>query len=340
MAHPRQHRSWSTPTEPMPPCCTARHRSTAPGEPGGAAHSGGDGGWSLVGKDSLDSSLARLISDAVHQKVLDANAQEAGTTSEALLAGSELNEKLLHGEAGDTALHTVAALIFSFMFYMSSIVFGLAIANSVLEEKQNRVVEILATVIPIRQLLYGKVLGNTVVALGQMAVFALVGLVGATITGKAARPGGIIGASGCLIVFFLAGFLILASAWAVVGSPASRSEDLRSSSTPIMMVIFAALFVGLFAKGGWLVVASYIPVVSSVAMPVRMLSGQLPLWAPAIALVLALAAAAALVVFGETVYRGAILQAGGALSLKKALKLESKAKRCPEVARGQVFLAQ
>ena len=40
--------------------------------------------------------------------------------------------------------------IFSFLFYMSALIFGMPIANSVVEEKQNRVVEILATAIPIR----------------------------------------------------------------------------------------------------------------------------------------------------------------------------------------------
>ncbi|MGD3580285.1 ABC transporter permease, partial [Xanthomonas citri pv. citri] len=108
-------------------------------------------------------------------------------------------------------------------FYMAAIVFGMAIATSVLEEKQNRVVEILATAIPIRQLLYGKVAGNTVLAMVQLALYAGAALLALTFTGTADSVGTLIPASGWFLVFFLAGFLILASAWAMIGSMASRA---------------------------------------------------------------------------------------------------------------------
>ena len=53
------------------------------------------------------------------------------------------------------------AFALAFLFYMSSLVFGMTLAGSVVEEKQSRIVEIIATKIPVRQLLAGKVLGNT-----------------------------------------------------------------------------------------------------------------------------------------------------------------------------------
>ena len=58
----------------------------------------------------------------------------------------------------------------------------MTLAGSVVEEKQSRLVEIIATAVPLRQLLAGKILGNTVLALAQMALFAGVGLVGLAFT--------------------------------------------------------------------------------------------------------------------------------------------------------------
>ncbi len=133
--------------------------------------------------------------------------------------------------------------------------------------------------------------------------------------------GGIIPASGWFLVFFLFGFLILAAMWAVLGSLASRPEDLNNSSAPVLALILAALGAGLFATGQLLVVASYVPVMSSVAMPIRMLNTEVALWEPILSLVIALAAAAALIYLGEKIYRRAVMQPG-ALSLRKAMKLE------------------
>lgn len=280
-------------------------------------------GWTLTGNEELSTELQQGIADALRDYALEFNAAGAGTTPEALLEGSEFQTALLNGNAENALLATVVGFVFSFLFYMASIIFGMAIANSVLEEKQNRVVEILATAIPIRQLLYGKVAGNTLLAMIQLALYGGAALLALNLTDTADLVGSIIPASGWFLVFFLAGFLILASAWAMLGSMASRSEDLTNSSTPVMTVIIAALFAGMFAKGQLLVIASYVPVISSVAMPIRMLGSEVPLWETLLSLAIALAAAYALLRFGEKIYRRAVMQSGGALTLRKAIKLES-----------------
>ena len=148
-------------------------------------------------------------------------------------------------------------------------------------------------------------------------------LLALTFTDTAELAGSIIPASGWFLLFFLVGFLILASLWAMIGSMASRSEDLNNSSGPVLTIIIVALFAGLFAKGQLLVVASYVPVISTVAMPVRMLSAEVPLWETLLSLAVALAAAYALLRFGERIYRRAVMQSGGALTLRKAMKLEA-----------------
>ncbi|MER2136851.1 MAG: ABC transporter permease [Arthrobacter sp.] len=279
-------------------------------------------GWTLTGNEELPTGLQQGIAEALRAEVLEINAANAGTTSEALLEGSEFKTALLNGDAENQFVAQFTGFVFGFLFYMAAIVFGMAIATSVLEEKQNRVVEILATAIPIRQLLYGKVAGNTILAMIQLALYAGAALLALTFTGTADSVSTIIPASGWFLVFFLVGFLILASLWAMIGSMASRSEDLNNSSGPVLTVIIVALFAGLFAKGQLLVAASFIPVISTVAMPVRMLSGEIPLWETFLSLAIALAAAYGLLRFGEKIYRRAVMQGGGALTLRKAMKLE------------------
>lgn len=279
-------------------------------------------GWTLTGNEELANGLQQGIAEALRAEVLEINAANAGTTPEALLEGSEFKTALLNGDAENQFVAQFTGFVFGFLFYMAAIVFGMAIATSVLEEKQNRVVEILATAIPIRQLLYGKVAGNTILAMIQLALYAGAALLALTFTGTADSVSTIIPASGWFLVFFLVGFLILASLWAMIGSMASRTEDLNNSSGPVLTVIIVALFAGLFAKGQLLVVASFVPVISTVAMPVRMLGGEVPLWQTFVSLAIALAAAYALLRFGEKIYRRAVMQGGGALTLRKAMKLE------------------
>ncbi|MCC9144586.1 MULTISPECIES: ABC transporter permease [unclassified Arthrobacter] len=283
---------------------------------------GQDGTWTLTGKDEISSGLRGPLSEALTSYVISENAAAAGTTAEELTAGSALDEALLEGDADKAVMASIVGFAFSFLFYMATIIFGMAIATSVLEEKQNRVVEILATAIPIRQLLYGKVIGNTILAVVQLALYGGAALLALNLTGTADMVGSIIPVSGWFLVFFLIGFLILAAGWAMLGAMASRSEDLNSSSTPVMAVIFAALFAGMFAKGQLLVIASFVPVISSVAMPIRMLNSDVPLWQTFAALAIALAAAYALLAFAAKIYRRAVLQSGGALTLRKAMKLE------------------
>lgn len=279
-------------------------------------------GWTVVGKDDVDPGLARALEQAVAEETLAANARAAGTTAEELTAGAEVRTELLSGRQDRGPVRLVMGFVFAFLFYLAAILFGMAIANSVLEEKQNRVVEILATAVPVRQLLYGKVLGSCLLAFGQLGLYAAVGLVGVNVTGAAADVGWVLAASGWFVAFFVAGFAAQACVWAVLGSLASRSEDLQTSSGPILTVLVGALLVGLYAEGAWLTAASFVPVVSSVAMPVRMLAGGVAWWQPVLSLVLALAAAWVLLRLGERIYRRAVFQGGRSLTWREASRLE------------------
>lgn len=275
-------------------------------------------GWEVVGEQSVDPSLEQLLTAAVASVSLEANADSAGTTVDELTQGSTVEQRLLDEDALPEAVKYIVTFVFAFLFYLTALTFGIAIAQSVVEEKQSRVVEILAAAIPVRQLLIGKVVGNSALAIAQVVVMVGVGLLAMALTGQGELLAPVVAAGGWFVVFFLLGFAAVACVWAVAGSVATRSEDLQATTMPVTFVVMGALFAGIFASGKWLVIASFVPLVSSVAMPVRLLAGDVPLWQPVVSGLLVLAAAAVLVRVGARLYEGSLLRTERRTTLKEA----------------------
>jgi ABC-2 type transport system permease protein len=281
-----------------------------------------DGGWVLTTKSEFEDDLESVVTDVVRAEALRENAAALGTTAEALERGAQLETALLEGDAERAGLVEVLSLALVFLFYMAAVTFGVALANSVVEEKQSRIVEIIATAIPLRHLLIGKVAGNTVLAVVQIALFVAVGLVGMSFTDYGNLIAAVSGAAVWFVVFFLAGFVALACLWAVAGALASRTEDLQTTTTPLLMLLVAVLFGGLLLDGTWQTAGSYVPPLSAILMPIRLLEGGVGWWEPFVALALLLATAALTVKVGERLYRRALLKTGGLVGLRQAWRAE------------------
>jgi ABC-2 type transport system permease protein len=277
-----------------------------------------DDGWELTSESSEQDSLTEVTEAVVRQQVLADNAASVGATIEELQAGSTVTTDFLRGDAERASVAEAVGFVFVFMFYFAALVFGMQLASSVIEEKQSRIVEIIAAAIPLRHLLAGKVLGNTALAVIQLLVYLAVGLVGLSFTSYASYVPALSGPTAWFIGFFLAGFIALACLWAVAGSLASRTEDLQATSTPLTMLMLVMFFGGLSLDGRGQVIASFVPPVSAVVMPKRILAGGVEWWEPLLALVLLAAFAAVTVWVGERLYRRALLQTGGRVSLRQA----------------------
>ncbi|MBF6670901.1 ABC transporter permease [Glutamicibacter halophytocola] len=285
--------------------------------------SNGSQEYSLTGYDGVDEQLSQLVADGVDTVLTDRVLSSAGLDATSLPAADALAVSQLQGDADRNSMVKAMGFLFSFLFYMAALLFGMPIANSVIEEKQNRVVEILASTIRLRQLLTGKIIGNVILAMIQLLVFLGVGLLAAYLSPLEIPFLGVVSqVAGWFVVFFFGGFLVLAGAWAALGSLATRTEDLQQSSGPVVTVLIAVLFIGLYAKDGFLVAASYVPIASSVAMPIRLLSGEVALWEPILSLAVLLATCWVVLLFAEKIYRRAVMHTGGSLTLRKALKLE------------------
>lgn len=274
--------------------------------------------WTLTAATEVPSGLQSAATTVVRQATVAANAQAAGTSIDAIEQGATLKADILKGNADKQGFAKVMGFVLAFLFYMASIGFGMQLAGSVVEEKASRIVEIIATKIPVRQLLIGKILGNTSIAVAQMVLYTGIGLIGLSFsTYKSFLPSATAGI-GWFLAFFLVGFLVIACAWAVAGALASRSEDLQQTAMPLTMLMMAMWFSVFLAKGVVLTVLSFVPPFSAILMPIRILEGSAAWWEPIVALLLLIALAAVIVRGAERLYRRSLLQTQGKLSLKQA----------------------
>lgn len=281
-------------------------------------------GWILTGDSALDPALVAILKDAIRSDVIAANAQAQGTSVQALAKGSDVTTKFLSPAKDEDAevRAQVVGFVLALLFYVSSLVFGMMLANSIVGEKSSRVVEIIASKVPVTQLLIGKIVGNSVLAFVQMAVFAAVGLVAMSVLGLSSSLLSVVGSVGWFLAFFIAGFVMLAALWTMVASVCSSTEDLNSASMPLtvlMMFTYVSIFI---FTGPGLVIASFVPPLSCVLMPYRLAQGTAQWWEPIVALLLISALAAVLVRIASRIYIRGLLQTQGKISIRQAWRTE------------------
>jgi ABC-2 type transport system permease protein len=177
--------------------------------------------------------------------------------------------------------------------------------------------------VPIRALLWGKVIGNTVLALSQIVVIAAASLIGLLATGQADILKVVAPVAGWFVVFFVLGFVALAGLWAVAGSLATRQEDLGSTTLPGQMILMIPFFFSVFAGSSAKTVASFVPIASSMAMPGRMLTEEVPLWQPLLAILILVLATILIVRLGARLYERTLLQTGRRLGYREAITLKA-----------------
>jgi len=229
--------------------------------------------------------------------------------------------QLLDPAPGNPFVQFIVPFALAFIFFITSFTFGLLIAQSVTEEKQTRIVEILVASVPVRALLAGKVAAMTLLAFGQIALITLVAFVGMRLADVETGVANLIGpAIGWFLPFFVLGFIMLAALWAGAGALAARQEDLAGTSSPLQMAVMLPFFATIFLSdnAAAMKVLSYIPLSAPVAMPVRLFSDEAAAWEPVVSLVLLALTAGALLAVGARLYEGSLLRTNGRTSFGTA----------------------
>lgn len=230
--------------------------------------------------------------------------------------------ELLEPAAVDPGLAYLVAFGFGIVFFMSAITFGSTIAQSVVEEKQTRVVEILLSTVSARALLTGKVIGNSVLAFGQIVAIAVLAIAGLMLTGQKVLLGGLGDSVIWFVVFFAVGFVMLAALFAASAAMVSRAEDMGSVTTPVTMLVMIPYFLVIFFFDDPTVlgIMSYVPFSAPVGMPVRIFLDQAEWWEPILSLAILVATTALAVALGERIYRNTLLKTGSRVPLGEALR--------------------
>jgi len=229
--------------------------------------------------------------------------------------------ELLDPNPTNDALRFLVAIGFGIVFMMGAMLFGATIAQSVVEEKQTRVVELLISAIPVRALLAGKVIGNTILAMGQILVLAGIAVVGLVVTGQTE----VLRLLGLPIawfaIFFLFGFILLAALFAAGAAMVSRQEDIGSTTTPLTFIIMAPYFLVVFFNDNPVVltIMSYVPFSAPVGMPMRLFLGEAQWWEPLLSLAILAATCVLAILVGAKIYENSLLRMGARVKLREAL---------------------
>lgn len=282
----------------------------------GLVHEGSS--WTVVSLDEPETGKLQWLQTAVSQTAVAGNAASQGVDLAKLQQGAELKQDVL----GGTGISPTAAMFitmgFGMLFYVAAMLLGSSLASSIVEEKQNRVVEVVASSTPVRDLLIGKVVAATVLGTGQMALIAAVAVAGMAATGRTHLLTSVGPGIGWFLVFFLVGIAVLATLFAATAALASRTEDTNSVTMPVTMLAALAFMAGFMSRGAVGKAVSFVPLASTAAMPGRLIMGEAEWWEPLVALALDVAAAWVLVKVGERIYTRALLQTSGRLGIKQA----------------------
>ena len=296
-------------------------------------------GGGLTDQLQIDDRVGRVV----QQQRL--RAADATTSVLSILESDVTVESRTLQEEGTGADHTFAytaiGYAMAFVIYFAVFVYGQYVMQGVIEEKSNRVVEIIVSSVRPFELLMGKVLGIGAMGLTQMLVWSAVvvgGLAGAapllalfldpSSLGVApdASSQAMAEAAGLsiptipftliawFILFFLGGFLLYASLFAAVGSAVEQQQDAQNLllpvMTPLILPILFLTFVLESPDATISVVLSLIPFFSPILMMLRAAITTVPAWEMAAAFGLLVATFVAVIGLAGRIYRIGILSYG------------------------------
>jgi ABC-2 type transport system permease protein len=207
--------------------------------------------------------------------------------------------------------------------FISIFSFGYWVLSGVVEEKQSRVVEVVLSTVRPRDLLMGKVLGIGVLGLIQLLVLVTTGLVAATFFGTFALPATTFPALAQLILWFILGYTLYATLFAVLGALASRMEEASTATMPIQFLAMGSYFLALLVvindpDGVVARIASLFPPAAPMIVPLRTALGGIQPWEVLLSFVVTVAFIYGLFAIGARVYSGAVLQTAGRIKLRDA----------------------
>jgi len=210
------------------------------------------------------------------------------------------------------------AYLFTFLLYISLVMIGSMVMQSVIQEKANRIVEVLLSSVTSKELMVGKILGAAITGVIQMAIW-LSPIILVISTTWFALPKEMtfnitLGQIGYLLINFFIGLLTFVGLFATVGSIFEDPQDAQSGMWPVLLLIMIPFFIAMammqnpenqIAK-----VASMFPFAAIIVMPTRMTLMDVPAWQSILSFLVNIGTVFALFPIAVKIYRVGILMTG------------------------------
>jgi ABC-2 type transport system permease protein len=269
----------------------------------------------------------------------------------------DINLSKVSGEETVKGLNVIKVIIgggFGYLIMMFIIIYGNMVMRSVIEEKTNRIIEIIISSIKPFQLMMGKIIGTSLAGVLQFLIWAIVGTVlfviasvflGMEMSSPSAEMA--IGSSSnfagtaqlyineltnlpiatlliSFLVYFIGGYFLYSSVYAAIGAAVDNETDSQQFLLPIILPLILAVYVGFFSvlsepHGTIATTFSMIPFTSPIVMLMRIPFG-VPWWQILISVTLLFATFFFVVWFAAKIYRVGILMYGKKPTWKELYK--------------------
>ncbi len=265
------------------------------------------------------------------------------------------------GETQESRSFEVAAvlgMLTTLLIYTFITLYGSMVMQGVMEEKTNRIIEVMVSSVKPFELMMGKIVGIGLVGLTQVCLWGILTFVllwaaqflggGAELLAEAERlsansaalaePEIIAGIEQllalpwakimvCFLFYFVGGYLLYAALFAAIGSALSHPEDSQQFMTPVLVLMIFSLYAGIYGvenpDGPLAFWASLIPFSSPMVMMMR-LSFDVPFWQLLVSWVLLILSIVLAVWFSAKIYRVGILMYGKKPTLREIWRWTKK----------------
>jgi len=293
--------------------------------------------YEFLSRKAGDFVIGDMLRDALNeavrsQRLADANISETKVrelSKNFVLESKSISET---GEEKDGEMLFLASLVIGLLIYVALTIYGQVIMGAVVEEKETRIAEILFSSARPFELLAGKLVGVGAAGLTQMAIW-VASLVGVFVFLSAQSDLAPIMASMpditplmilYFFVFFVIGYFIYASIFAVIGAMVTSVQEGGQFAFPpimIMLVGFYFCFAVIRDPNSTLsVLVSIAPLLAPMTMPVRILAEMPPFWQIALAILLNCATIVVLVWIAARVYRIGMLMYGKRATIPEVMR--------------------
>ena len=249
--------------------------------------------------------------------------------------------RINEGDAAETSsiISYAIGMLMSLMLYMFILLYGQMVMTSIIEEKNNRVLEIVVSSVNPNSLMMGKIIGIGLVAVTQILIWAilltacsmwLMPLAAGAVAGADGIDLGMLGSPiyimelfGYVTLFLIGGYLFYSSIYAAIGSAVDNIQDASQLQSLAIVPIIIGLVVGMSVaqdpSSSMAVWTSIIPFTSPMVMMARIPFG-IPGWEIALSIVVLYASFVAMVYLAAKIYRVGIFMYGKKPSVAELIR--------------------